>query len=89
MQCSSGVLPLLSLTGTDVRHASWVQIYGEEGVKGFYRGCTANLIRTTPAAALTFTTFELLSRHMRELGCQQREKEKGEEALQLQKASAV
>ncbi|EIE19689.1 mitochondrial carrier, partial [Coccomyxa subellipsoidea C-169] len=65
------------------------QIYREEGVKGFYRGCTANLIRTTPAAALTFTTFELLSRHMRELGCQQRKKEKGEEALQLQKASAV
>lgn len=57
-------------------------------MKGFYRGCTANLIRTTPAAALTFTTFEMLSRHLKELGCQQREREQREEALQPQEASA-
>ena len=42
-----------------------VQIYSSEGVKGFYRGCTTNLLRTTPAAALTFTSFELLSRQLK------------------------
>ncbi|BDA46729.1 mitochondrial nicotinamide adenine dinucleotide transporter [Coccomyxa sp. Obi] len=66
------------------------QIYSEEGIKGFYRGCTANLLRTTPAAALTFTTFELLSREMKELGARQREKEREEEcACQPQGASTV
>ena len=67
-----------------------LQIYGEEGIKGFYRGCTANLLRTTPAAALTFTTFELLSREMKEMGARQREKEREEEcACQPQGASTA
>lgn len=30
------------------------------------RGCAANLMRTTPAAAMTFTTFELVSRFLRD-----------------------
>lgn len=38
------------------------QIYAEDGVAAFYRGCMTNLLRTTPAAAVTFTTFELISR---------------------------
>ena len=41
-----------------------MQIMREEGFKGFYRGCFTNLLRTTPAAAVTFTSFELLSRFM-------------------------
>ena len=57
----------------DMRHA--VQIKAEEGLKGFYRGCTTNLLRTTPAAALTFTSFEMLSRKLKEMGAKQREKE--------------
>jgi solute carrier family 25 folate transporter 32 len=51
------------------------QIYHEEGVRGFYRGCTTNLLRTTPAAALTFTSFELISRHLKKMGARQRELE--------------
>ena len=50
-----------------------VQIKAEEGLKGFYRGCTTNLLRTTPAAALTFTSFEMLSREMKKMGAKQRE----------------
>ncbi|KAK9804591.1 hypothetical protein WJX73_004462 [Symbiochloris irregularis] len=51
------------------------QIFSDEGVKGFYRGCTTNLLRTTPAAALTFTSFELLARQLRALGQRQRLRE--------------
>jgi solute carrier family 25 (mitochondrial folate transporter), member 32 len=41
------------------------QIWAQDGIHGFYRGCSANLLRTTPAAALTFTTFEMLQRFMK------------------------
>ena len=37
----------------------------EDGIKGFYRGCTTNLVRTTPAAALTFTSYEIIARKLR------------------------
>ena len=33
-----------------------------DGVRGLYRGCLANLLRTTPAAAITLTTFEVIHR---------------------------
>ena len=39
-------------------------IYREGGVKAFYRGVGTNLLRTTPAAAITFTSFELISREL-------------------------
>lgn len=52
-----------------------LQIFSDEGVRGFYRGCTTNLLRTTPAAALTFTSFELIARQLRELGHRQRLRE--------------
>ena len=51
---------------------SSLQILKEEGIRGFYRGCYTNLIRTTPAAAVTFTSFELLSRYLRELAEEKR-----------------
>eukprot|EP00798_Chlamydomonas_sp_ICE-L_P031428 gene31428-6604_t len=57
-------------------------IFLEDGIRGFYRGCLTNLLRTTPAAALTFTSFELISRSMKqyvEIDIQERT-----EALQLQ-----
>ncbi|GJP65782.1 hypothetical protein CLOP_g22639 [Closterium sp. NIES-67] len=38
------------------------RIFKEEGIRGFYRGCVTNLFRTTPAAVITFTSFELLIR---------------------------
>ena len=39
-------------------------IYREGGAKAFYRGVGTNLLRTTPAAAITFTSFELISREL-------------------------
>ncbi|PRW50796.1 polyubiquitin 3 isoform A [Chlorella sorokiniana] len=41
------------------------QILAEDGVPGFYRGCMTNLLRTTPAAAVTFTSFELINRQLK------------------------
>ena len=49
------------------------RIYLEGGVAAFYRGCATNLIRTTPAAAITFTSFELVSRDIEKLVAAARE----------------
>ena len=38
------------------------------GWRAFYRGVGTNLVRTTPAAAITFTSYELISRQLRTLG---------------------
>jgi len=40
------------------------KISAAEGVAGFYRGCATNLMRTTPAAVITFTSFELILRQL-------------------------
>ena len=50
-------------------------IAADAGVPGFYRGCATNLLRTTPAAALTFTSYELIARQLRAAGARQRELE--------------
>lgn len=42
-------------------------VYLESGAKGFYKGCTVNLLRTVPAAAVTFTSFELIARYLRKV----------------------
>jgi len=52
-------------------------VYAEEGVAGFYKGCLTNLVRTTPAAALTFTSFELIARRLKAMGQRQRDREAG------------
>ncbi|GFP80629.1 nicotinamide adenine dinucleotide transporter 1 chloroplastic [Phtheirospermum japonicum] len=36
----------------------------QEGINGFYRGCATNLLRTTPAAVITFTSFEMIHRFL-------------------------
>lgn len=36
-----------------------------EGFAGFYRGYGTNLLRTTPAAVITFTSFELILRQLK------------------------
>lgn len=40
------------------------QVFQKEGIPGFYRGCATNLLRTTPAAAITFTSFEMIHRFL-------------------------
>lgn len=61
------------------RHISCWQVVKDDGLRGFYRGCTTNLVRTTPAAALTFTSYELIAERMRAHGRNLR----GEEATRL------
>lgn len=36
----------------------------KEGLPGFYRGCATNLMRTTPSAIITFTTYEMIKRFL-------------------------
>ncbi|KAL5996296.1 Nicotinamide adenine dinucleotide transporter 1, chloroplastic [Asimina triloba] len=38
------------------------KVFQNDGIPGFYRGCATNLLRTTPAAVITFTSFEMIHR---------------------------
>lgn len=40
------------------------KVFQHEGISGFYRGCATNLLRTTPAAMITFTSFEMIHRSL-------------------------
>lgn len=40
------------------------KVFQQEGLPGFYRGCGTNLLRTTPAAVITFTSFEMIHRSL-------------------------
>ena len=50
-----------------------MQIWQADRLKGFYKGCGTNLLRTTPAAALTFTSFELIQRQIKNYAQENRE----------------
>ncbi|GLT56222.1 hypothetical protein SLA2020_292820 [Shorea laevis] len=47
------------------------KVFQQEGITGFYRGCATNLFRTTPAAVITFTSFEMIHRFLLSLHDQQ------------------
>lgn len=67
----------MALAMLHLQHLSHcLQIFMEDGISGFYRGCFTNLMRTTPAAALTFTSFELIARRLRTFAQHQRDKER-------------
>ncbi|XP_057961691.1 nicotinamide adenine dinucleotide transporter 1, chloroplastic [Malania oleifera] len=38
------------------------KVFQKEGLSGFYRGCATNLLRTTPSAVITFTSYEMMHR---------------------------
>ncbi|KAJ0039206.1 hypothetical protein Pint_22103 [Pistacia integerrima] len=40
------------------------KVFQKEGLPGFYRGCATNLIRTTPSAVITFTSYEMMQRFL-------------------------
>eukprot|EP00793_Prasinoderma_coloniale_P006293 PRCOL_00001123-RA len=44
------------------------QIIREEGIAGMYRGLSLNLVRTLPAVAVTFTTYEKIVQELPKLG---------------------
>ncbi|KAF8392634.1 hypothetical protein HHK36_022983 [Tetracentron sinense] len=41
-----------------------MKVFQKDGLPGFYRGCATNLLRTTPAAVITFTSFEMIHRFL-------------------------
>ncbi|CAN4121801.1 unnamed protein product [Withania somnifera] len=38
------------------------KMFKQEHLAGFYRGCGTNLLRTTPSAVITFTSYEMIHR---------------------------
>ncbi|GMN38624.1 hypothetical protein TIFTF001_007849 [Ficus carica] len=40
------------------------KLFQREGLSGFYRGCATNLLRTTPSAVITFTSYEMIHRFL-------------------------
>ncbi|KAM3269619.1 nicotinamide adenine dinucleotide transporter 2, mitochondrial isoform X2 [Capsicum chacoense] len=38
------------------------KMFKQERIAGFYRGCGTNLLRTTPSAIITFTSYEMIHR---------------------------
>ncbi|KAJ4823650.1 Nicotinamide adenine dinucleotide transporter 2, mitochondrial [Turnera subulata] len=40
------------------------KVFKKNGLPGFYRGCATNLMRTTPSAVITFTTYEMIHRFL-------------------------
>ncbi|WOK93016.1 nicotinamide adenine dinucleotide transporter 1, chloroplastic-like [Canna indica] len=40
------------------------KVFQKEGFSGFYRGYATNLLRTTPAAVITFTSYEMIHRYL-------------------------
>ncbi|XP_065028917.1 nicotinamide adenine dinucleotide transporter 1, chloroplastic-like isoform X3 [Musa acuminata AAA Group] len=43
------------------------KVFRKDGISGFYHGCATNLLRTTPAAVITFTSFEMIHRFLTNL----------------------
>ncbi|KAK8916608.1 hypothetical protein KSP39_PZI022171 [Platanthera zijinensis] len=43
------------------------KVFQTEGIAGFYRGCATNLLRTTPAAVITFTSYEMIDRFLHQI----------------------
>ncbi|KAI5677433.1 hypothetical protein M9H77_08383 [Catharanthus roseus] len=41
------------------------KVFQREGLPGFYRGCGTNLLRTTPSAVITFTSYEMIHKFFR------------------------
>lgn len=52
------------LRNSEVHYAGVVdcikKVSRKEGFRGFYRGCATNLMRTTPSAVITFTSYEMI-----------------------------
>lgn len=42
------------------------KVFYTEGLPGFYRGCATNLLRTVPNAVITFTSYEMIHRFLKQ-----------------------
>lgn len=56
---------------SEVRYAGVIdcvkKVFQKEGLPGFYRGCATNLLRTTPSAVITFTSYEMIRRFLEQV----------------------
>ncbi|XP_059430343.1 nicotinamide adenine dinucleotide transporter 2, mitochondrial-like [Corylus avellana] len=56
---------------TEVRYTGVIdcvkKVFQKEGLPGFYRGCATNLLRTTPSAVITFTSYEMIHRFLEQV----------------------
>ncbi|KAJ9549005.1 hypothetical protein OSB04_021548 [Centaurea solstitialis] len=43
------------------------KVFQKDGLPGFYRGCATNLLRTTPSAVITFTSYEMINRFLQRI----------------------
>ncbi|KVH88146.1 Mitochondrial carrier domain-containing protein [Cynara cardunculus var. scolymus] len=43
------------------------KVFQKDGLPGFYRGCATNLLRTTPSAVITFTSYEMIKRFLQHI----------------------
>ncbi|KAK4763474.1 hypothetical protein SAY87_012912 [Trapa incisa] len=43
------------------------KVFLKDGIPGFYRGCATNLLRTTPSAVITFTSYEMIHRFLQRI----------------------
>jgi solute carrier family 25 folate transporter 32 len=78
----------ISGTGAFVGLASTCRtIMLESGFLGFYQGCLTNLLRTTPAAAVTFTTFELINKNLRTWIEEPELRERGDKEMEEEKVA--
>ncbi|KAL1916982.1 uncharacterized protein VTP21DRAFT_5179 [Calcarisporiella thermophila] len=63
---------LMALRGVAVRRRSFMEVSRElwrnEGLRGFYRGCGITLFKSAPASAVIFLTYEFLMRNWSALG---------------------
>ncbi|CAL5421618.1 unnamed protein product [Camellia sinensis] len=59
------------LRNSKVKYAGVVecikQVFQKEGLPGFYRGCATNLLRTTPSAVITFTSYKMIHRFLEQI----------------------
>ncbi|XP_008243273.1 PREDICTED: nicotinamide adenine dinucleotide transporter 2, mitochondrial [Prunus mume] len=53
------------------------KVFQKEGLRGFYNGCATNLLRTTPSAVITFTSYEMIDRFLRRVVLKEKEHSNG------------
>ncbi|MBA0562344.1 hypothetical protein Golob_007398 [Gossypium lobatum] len=77
---------------TEVQYAGVVdcirKVFRKEGVSGFYRGCATNLLRTTPSAVITFTSYEMIHRFLHQVVPPERKKSDVNKSWPNKRASA-
>ncbi|CAK7326625.1 unnamed protein product [Dovyalis caffra] len=59
------------LRNSEVHYAGVVdcikKVFQKEGFRGFYRGFATNLMRTTPSAVITFTSYEMIHKFLEQV----------------------